>query len=215
MRHRGILAALGGLFGLGACLDAGGDAATGVSPQWFQASAPRSATLDAGNFRVMGPRGYCVDPASVVQDDSASAVLASCVALANSVYAGPSVAPAVIVVSVSDTAPSLASLDEEARQILVQSLAPVGATIVGANTTDGVLSAQVNDPGLPARKGLAANHATALFSQSGRVVSVTAYGIAGNRWSAGQSQKLAAQTVQVLQAANGGAAPVSELSPNG
>lgn len=213
-RFGGIWVAIGAMLGLGGCLDFGGQTAE-VNPQWFEASAPRAAALKDGAFRVTGPAGYCVDPSSISDETPATAVLASCVALANSVYAGQPVDPAVIVVSLSDAARPLAGLDDSARQGLVQSLAGSNASIVSAEVSGGVLMAQLTDAGLPARAGLAPSHARAVFDQSGRVVSVAAYGIAGNRWSAGQSQRLVAATVQALQAANGGATPVSEMSPNG
>jgi len=223
MWHRRRLAIFGGLFFLSACLDIG-DTSANISPAWFQAAAPRSALLAEGTFRVVGPTGYCVDPGSVGGEGQNTAVLAACNSLANSVYAGPPVTPAVVLVSVSDGAQAVAGLDQAAQLAALNT--PAGLTglsgagtagiveFVASDITDDSYVLHLSDAGLPATRGLAPDHARAVFDLNGRVVSVAAFGISGNRWNMTQSRRLVNQTMAALRAANIARPVVSELPPN-
>ena len=224
MRRSPWLLATCGLLILSGCLNLGGGEAE-ISPAWFEAVAPRQANLAEGAVRVVGPSGYCIDPLSLSDERPNAVALAACTALANSVYAGPSVTPALIVVSTSGPAASVGSLDVDAqiaalsssdgRAALSATGQPQNVTVTSAGAADGGFLVQLSDSALPASKGLAADHARVIADVNGHVVSIAAYGANGSRWGSAQSARLVRQTLASIRAANGGTGAVSEIAPNG
>jgi hypothetical protein len=160
---------------LAACLEAGDDAS--------RQEALRSVAFYEGAVTVAGPRGYCIDRASIKSDSGGRfALLASCESLTG--QPGVAVEPAVMTVAVLPRADATAPPDAAAMAEAVGH-----DTVRHAEERDGITLVQVANGGETILPGGDPTHWRAGMMINGHVVGLAAYGpkdgdIAGSQGSA-------------------------------
>lgn len=179
------------LLGLGMMALAGCLAAPAGKPQAMAAVA-----FHEGAVVVTGPRGYCVDAASVRRGASGSfALLASCASLGQTggVYADP----AVMTVSVL---PRAASAQAPDAQAMARALAPAKVRV--APEKDGLAVVQVMQGGDAALPGGDPVHWRAGLVINGHLVGLAVYGPEGQGVSGSEGQALLQALARAIRAAS-------------
>lgn len=149
-----------------------------------------------GDVVVTGPRGYCVDAASVRRGASGSfALMASCVSLGQTggVYADP----AVMTVSVLARA---ASTQKPDAQAMARALAPAKVRV--AQDDEGLALVQVMQGGDAALPGGDPVHWRAGLVINGHLVGLAVYGPAGQGVSGSDGQALLQALARAMRAAS-------------
>lgn len=179
------------LLGLGMMALAGCLAAPAGKPQAMAAVA-----FYEGAVVVTGPRGYCVDAASVRRGVSGSfALIASCLSLGQmgGVYADP----AVMTISVL---PRAASAQAPDAQAMARALAPAEVRV--AQEKDGLAVVQVMQGGDAALPGGDPVHWRAGLVINGHLVGLAVYGPEGQGVSGAEGQALVQALARAMRAAS-------------
>ena len=187
---------LAGCVPLAACLD------PPVAGEPTAQDALRAVSFYDGAVTVAGPRGYCIDRASIKQDaDGRFALLASCESLTG--QAGIAVDPAVMTVAVLSRAGAIAPPDAAA---MTQAIGP--GTVRRAENRDDITLIHVSAGGETVLPGGDPAHWRASMIINGHIVGLAAYGPEGGAIAGPRGRDLLRDLAEALRTASaeGGAA---------
>lgn len=178
---------------LAACLDA-----TVVGGEPSAQDALRAIAFYDGDVTVTGPRGYCIDRASIKQDAGGRfALLASCESLTGQV--GIAVDPAVMTVAVLPRAGAVTPPDAAA---MTQVIGP--DTVRRTENGDDMTLIQVATGGETVLPGGDPAHWRASMTLNGHIIGLAAYGPKGGAIAGPRGRDLLRDLAAALRAASAG-----------
>ncbi|MFO7759446.1 MAG: hypothetical protein R6V26_13405 [Roseovarius sp.] len=179
---------------LAACLPLAACLASG-EPE-FPQKALRSVAFHDGAVTVGGPRGYCIDRASISRDAGGRfALLASCESLTG--QPGITVAPAVMTVAVLPRGSAVAQPDATA---MADALGP--NAVLRTDEADGITLVQVANGGETVLPGGDPSHWRASMMINGHIVGLAAYGPNGGEIAGPRGRDLLRELAEALRAAS-------------
>ncbi|APX90030.1 hypothetical protein BV394_10130 [Brevirhabdus pacifica] len=212
MQLYGLVAALGVAGGLAGCAGLNGGpfagATAGAGGKALSRVAPKQVVASGTDVTIVGPRGFCVDPAASAAREAGSFVLmGNCAAISRMPDAPQPSVPARLTASISapEEGPAVALMLEELRVFLAseagraalsQSGRAADVTVRQSFTRDGVFYVRTSD------RTLGSDQWRAFFDVRSRMVSLTVGGTADYPLDGRAGLELMRDFVRRVQQAN-------------
>jgi hypothetical protein len=176
-------------------------------------AAPKEIRLSSSGLTVAGPKGFCIDPGSVKDEQGGSFVLlSSCTGLSGGSNLGRTASTAVLTLSVSGPSTDAAAFDaagvqaffasDAGRTALSRSGTMATVTLLGSVIEDGTVFVHARDTSAPMINGLGDEYWRAFFVSGGRLMTATATPFSQAPMSSGGLKTVLKQFAVVLARKN-------------
>ena len=179
------------------------------------ADVTRAVRVSDGAVVVIGPAGYCIDPAATRDGpDGAFVLFGTCAALAGSRAAGQPEKPALLTVSVlpgapddatfADSFPALTTFfrSEPGRAALSRSGEAGDVTVEAVVPAGGALLLKLRDLSAARGQPVEADYWRAVLSLEGRMITVSALGLRDTPLSSTEKRRTLEDLISRMRAAN-------------
>lgn len=179
------------------------------------ADVTRSVRVSDGAVVIVGPSGYCIDPAATRDGpDGAFVLFGTCAALAGSRAAGQPEKPALLTVSVLPGAPDDATFSgsfpaltaffrsEPGRAALSRSGEAGDVSVEAVVASGGALLLELRDLSAARGQPVEPEYWRAVLALEGRMVTVSALGLRGSPLSSAEKRRTLEALIDRIRAAN-------------